>query len=80
MLAERTDEEAFWSSEESEGSWDDCIDDSDDYNDRFVTFAPVDDDDNLTAIDDDEFVDSRISNPDAYLHPEDFRDLVEDYD
>ena len=79
LLAERTDEEAFWSSEESEGSWDDCVDDSDDYNDRFVTFAPVDDDDNLTAIDDDEFVDSRISNPDAYLHPEDFRDLVEDY-
>ena len=87
LLAERTDEEAFWDGgeviwkdEEPEGSWDDCVDYSNDYNDRFVSFTPVDDDDNSTSIDDDEFVDSRTSNPDAFLHPEDFRDLVEDYD
>lgn len=86
LLAERTDEEAFWDGgeviwkdEEPEGSWDDCVDYSNDYNDRFISFTPVDDDDNSTSIDDDEFVDSRTSNPDAFLHPEDFRDLVEDY-
>jgi hypothetical protein len=87
LLAERTDEEAFWDGgeviwkdEEPEGSWDDYVDYSNDYNDRFISFTPVDDDDNSTSIDDDEFVDSRTSNPDAFLHPEDFRDLVEDYD
>ena len=87
LLAERTDKEAFWDGgeviwkdEEPEGSWDDCVDYSNDYNDRFISFTPVDDDDNSTSIDDDEFVDSRTSNPDAFLHPEDFRDLVEDYD